>query len=142
MKNRNAELVDEFSGRDALAGGGVLFFGNRRNRPTFPGCVTNFSPRSRRSIADIVHFAGFSVRQRREADPGQVLDMNEIDIFSGRPHPTGSDPVERIATRTVDSSHAQHDRATVRSEKLFASHPGFGQIDRRRFVDPRWRILR
>lgn len=101
----------------------------------------DLSPRSWSPVADVVRLAGFPVLQRSQADPGQVCDMNQIDIIARGAHAAGSDPVDGIAAWTVDSGHAQHDRATVSSQELFPLHTGFGQIDRRRFVDPGRRVL-
>jgi len=83
----------------------------------------------RLAVADVVGFAGLPFVQRKQADGGQVFDVNQIDVFARGANAASSDPVDGIAAWTVNSSHAQDDRATVGAQELFPLDTRLGQVD-------------
>ena len=75
--------------------------------------------------------------QRNKADSGEIFDMNQIDILSGRVDPTMLDPVERMSVGPINACHAKHDCRTVLPKEFFPLHPWYAVVHCSGFVDPR-----
>ena len=61
--------------------------------------------------------------QHRETNARQIRHVNQVHVAIGYPHASLSDPIQRIATRPVDSRRAEYHRAVPTTQVFFALNP-------------------
>lgn len=138
MANAITKTFSKFAGGDPFPGRLDCSMWINGEIPPFPRGQVDIIPRARRSVTDVVDFAGLLQLERCKADCRQVFDVDQIDIFLRGDNPTTSDPIERVPSRSVDSCHPKYGCAALFHEEFFPLNARSALTDRRGFVDP-WR---